>query len=534
MPVIYQNPILPGFYPDPSICRVGEDYYLVTSSFEFFPGLPVFHSRDLIHWQQIGHVLDRPSQLNLDGVAASRGLYAPTIRYHQGVYYVINTLVANPDARDSVHKSDGCYNFIVTATNPAGPWSEPHWLFDAPGIDPSLFFDDDGRAWYCGNRIPPTGETYVGHREIWLQELNLKTMQFVGEKVSLWDGALKGNLHAEAPHIYKVNGLYYLMIAEGGTAHNHAVTIVRSEKITGPYELNHRNPILTHRHLGLDYPIVGTGHADLVETQNGEWWMVCLAMRPYGGYNHNLGRETFLSPVVWEQGWPIVAPHVGKVLFEGTAPDLPQREWPTQPAQDDFDNHTLALHWNFLRTPRQSFWSLTERPGFLRLALKAETLTEPASPSFVGRRQQHINFEASLAMEFTPRAANECAGLVLLQNDAFQVRCVVTLNETGHPCIRLIRREAGIDSLLAEQTISASAIYLKVEARGQAYQFHLAEQADRWRPLGESVNGRVLSTEVAGGFTGAYLGMYASSNGKPSQNVADFDWFRYAGNIELF
>ena len=234
-----RNPVLPGFYPDPSVCRVGEDYYLVTSTFEYFPGLPIFHSRDLVHWRQIGHALDRPSQLNLDGIAASRGLYAPTIRYHDpsgdgdGRFYITNTLV---DSAYDTYINDGVHerNFIITAKDPAGPWSEPYWLAGAPGIDPSLFFDDapsgagSGRAWYTGNRVPPGGAAYPHHKEIWLQELDLDSMQLTGPRHSLWDGALKGNLETEAPHLYKKDGYYYLLVAEGGTEHHHAVTIARS------------------------------------------------------------------------------------------------------------------------------------------------------------------------------------------------------------------------------------------------------------------------------------------------------------------
>jgi len=331
---IFHNPILPGCYPDPSICRVGEDYYLVTSTFEYFPGLPIFHSRDLVHWHQIGHVLDRASQLPLDEVRPSGGLYAPTIRFSNGTFYVINTLV------DGKTKSG---NFIVTARDPAGPWSEPDWLEAAQGIDPSLFFEDNGKVWYVGTRLRANRE-YEGHTEIWLQELDLSSMQLVGEIYILWDGALKKAIWAEAPHIYKIHGLYYLMIAEGGTAHNHAVTIARSDKLSGPYEVNPRNPILTHRHLGLDYPIVGTGHADLVETQTGEWWLVCLAMRPYGGYFYNLGRETFLVPVRWEEGWPVVSPGIGRVELTYPAPNLPEHPWPEIPARDDFDTSALAFH----------------------------------------------------------------------------------------------------------------------------------------------------------------------------------------------
>lgn len=517
MPKTFRNPILPGFYPDPSVCRVGDDYYLVTSTFEYFPGLPVFHSRDLVHWRQIGHVLDRPSQLPLDGIRFSRGLYAPTIRYSNGTFYVINTLV------DGKTRSG---NFIVTATDPAGPWSEPYWLDPAPGIDPSLFFDDDGRAWYVGNRIP-ADRHYEEHREIWLQELDVQSMRLVGEVYALWDGALKGAFHAEAPHIYKVDGRYYLMIAEGGTAHHHAVTIARSDAITGPYQSNRANPILTHRHLGLDYPIVGTGHADLVQTQNGEWWMFMLAMRPYGGYFYNLGRETFLAPVRWEDGWPIVSPGTGKVELSYPVPNLPETTWPQPPARDDFEASTLALQWNFLRTPREEFHSLSARPGHLRLRLRPQQLSEPANPSFVGRRQQHIHFQAQCAMEFTPRSENECAGMVLLQNNDFHFRFVIT--QAAEPVIRLIERSHGKETLLAEQPVPAGKLYLKVEAHEQAYSFYVADKPDEWQTVMEDVNGSLLSTPVAGGFVGAYIAMYASSNGQASTNHADFDWFEYTG-----
>ncbi|HMB24079.1 MAG TPA: family 43 glycosylhydrolase, partial [Anaerolineales bacterium] len=413
-----------------------------------------------------------------------------------------------------------------TATDPAGPWSEPYWLESAPGIDPSLFFDADGRVWYTGNRIPAQVQ-FEGHREIWLQELDLQSMSLVGDTYSLWDGALRGGVHAEAPHLYKVDGRYYLMIAEGGTAHHHAVTIARSDSITGPYEGNRANPILTHRHLGLDYPIVGTGHADLVQTQNGEWWMFMLAMRPYAGYFYNLGRETFLAPVRWEDGWPIVSPGTGKVEFSYPIPNLPETAWQEIPARDDFDAPTLAFQWNFLRTPREEFYSLSERPGCLRLRLRPQQVSELANPSFVGRRQQHIHFRAQCVMEFTPQSENECAGLVLNQNNNFHFRFVVT--KAAQPVVRLIERANGEDKVLAEQPVQAGKLYLKVEAHEQAYNFYVAAKPDQWQTVAQDIDGRILSTPIATGFVGAYIAMYASSNGQPSTNNADFDWFEYTG-----
>ncbi|MGN8645960.1 glycoside hydrolase family 43 protein [Gracilibacillus sp. HCP3S3_G5_1] len=516
----FKNPIIPGFYPDPSICRVGEDYYLVTSSFEYFPGVPIFHSKDLVNWKQIGHVLDRPEQLNLDQTPNSRGIYAPTIRYHDGVFYMITTFV--------VSKTGARRNFYVTATDPAGPWSNPNWLEDAPGIDPSLLFDDDGKVYYTGNRKPPSGPKYKKHNEIWLQELDLEKKQLVGPKYSLWDGALK-NAHAqEAPHLYKINGWYYLIIAEGGTGHTHAVTIARSKEVTGPYEMTETNPILTHRHLGNNHPIVNVGHADIVETQHGDWWMVALASRPYGGYYRNLGRETFLVPFIWEDGWPIVNPGKGIIEPEMAFPSLPEYKWPALPHSDSFEAEQLDYRWNFLRTPRGEFWSLTERPGYLRLKAKPETIMEEENPAFIGRRQQHINFFAQTVMEFEPKTEHESAGLVLLQNHHFQFRVEVFL-EGDQTFIRLIRREAGEDEALVKQQVDKDKLYLKVEAYGQDYSFFYTTKPFNWRILAENVDGRILSTDVADGFVGAYIGMYCSGNGKATSNHADFDWFEYHG-----
>lgn len=347
----FRNPVLPGFYPDPSAIRVGEDYYLVTSSFEFFPGVPIFHSKDMVNWRQLGHVLDRPSQLNLDQTLPSMGIWAPTIRFHEGIFYMITTYVDNDKNQ---------HNFYVTATDPAGDWSDPVWLEDAPGIDSSLFFDEDGKVYYTGNRVPPEGQDYPKHMDIWLQEIDLGQGKLVGPKHSIWQGALKVAHAQEGPHIYKIGGWYYVLIAEGGTGHTHAITIARSRSVTGPYEGHKANPILTHRHLGRAYPIVNVGHGELIETQHGDWWMFCLASRTSGGYYRNLGRETFLTPVAWENEWPVVNPGKGVLEFESPAPDLPETTWPQLPACDDFEGAELAPVWNFLRTPRGEFWSLSD------------------------------------------------------------------------------------------------------------------------------------------------------------------------------
>jgi alpha-N-arabinofuranosidase len=320
--------------------------------------------------------------------------------------------------------------------------------------------------------------------------------------------------------------MYYLMVAEAGTSHDHAVTIARSNTITGPYRGNPRNPILTHRHLGLDYPIVNVGHADMVETQTGEWWMVMLASRPYGGYFRNLGRETFMVPMCWEEEWPVVSPGIGRVEFLHPAPDLAEHPWPYIPACDHFEAQELGFQWNFLRTPHEDFWTLTERPGYLRLRLHPQMISKWENPSFIGRRQQHLHFVVCSVMEFVPRNTNEEGGLVLLQNSDFQYRFVSLLTE-HMTVIRLIKRVSGEETVLAEKPVTAGRVYMKIEAREQEYTFSFATSMEAWEILYEQADGRILSTDIAGGFVGAYIGMYASSNGQPSKNVADFDWFEY-------
>jgi xylan 1,4-beta-xylosidase len=542
---VFNNPVLPGFYPDPSICRVGEDYYMINSSFTFFPGIPIFKSTDLVNWEQIGHVLDRASQLNLEGAGYSGGIFAPTIRYNDGVFYVITTNMSNGG------------NFIVTAKDPKGPWSDPYWIKDAVGIDPSLFFDEDGKVYYTGTRTSKNPE-YMGDHEIWLQEIDLNRMEFIGESYILWKGALKNASFVEGPHLYKVNGFYYLIISEGGTGHNHSVTIARSKNVLGTYEGNPGNPILTHRHIGKGYSISNPGHADLVETQNGEWYMVALASRPYGGNFKNLGRETFLIPVTWEDEWPIVSPGTGRLEFTYEVPSLPVSIVKEIGVRDDFNSEVLNYKWNTIRTPKEQFWSLTEKPGFLRLKVgradMLDILSPPPfgpfanyniernneSPSFIGRRQQHINFEACTKMEFNPQNEYETAGIALVQNDNHQFRLEYSI-ENGQKVIRLFKctskinldfRAAtfsyeNIESKLAHKVFSSEVVYLKVTAKGQDYNFYYGASLEEMELLAENIDGRILSSDVAGGFVGTYIGLFASSNGKVSDKVADFNWFDY-------
>lgn len=516
MPERIRNPILPGSHPDPSVCRAGEDYYLVTSTFEYFPGLPVYHSRDLVHWRPLGHVLDRPGQLDLDGVRPSGGLFAPTIRHHDGTFYVVCTLVDGP-------RRSG--NFLVTASDPAGPWSDPVWLEGAPGFDPSLLFDEDGRVWFHGTRQLPLART--GRTEVWLRELDLRRRALTGRRRALWTGALVDALWAEGPHVYRVGGRYVLVAAEGGTSGDHAVTAARAERVTGPYEGCPRNPLLTHRHLGASHPVVGPGHADLVETPAGEWWAVLLARRAYGGPFTNLGRETFLVPVVWEDGWPVFCPGVGQVPMELAGPDLPAHPWPAQPVRDDFDAPALAPAWSVVRTPREESWTLRERPGHLRLRLRPPSLADRDHPSFVARRQQHADFGAMCVLDFAPAGEDECAGLALRLDDDHHVLLVVSRGGEGR-VVRAVRREGDRATVLGEAPVAPGRVLLGVEARGQDYELRFGAEPEAWRTLAH-VDGRLLSSHPPGVFTGAVVGMYASANGRRGDGAADFDWFEYRG-----
>ena len=498
----FQNPIIPGFHPDPSICRVGDDYYLVNSSFEFFPGVPIFHSRDLVHWRQIGYCLTRKSQLNLDHARASGGIYAPTLRYRNGTFYMITTLV------------DTGGNFFVTATNPAGPWSEPVWV-DHAGIDPSLLFDEDGTVYY--DRHEGMADGYIGQAKI-----NLQTGKLDGDFKEVWRGT--GGIWPEGPHLYKINGKYFVMIAEGGTSYDHMVTIARSDSPWGPFVPNPRNPILTHRNRP-DSSIQALGHADLVETPDG-WWLVCLGIRPQGGKFHHLGRETFLAPVTWsEDGWPVVNGN-GTLETNMTAPRLPQHPWEKEPARDEFNPPALGLQWNFLRNPHVGDYSLTEHPGWLRLNGSAVTLNDQDSPAFVGRRQTDLACRASTRLAFNPQHENEEAGLVLRGNEKNHCEIGVTLKDGKRQVFFRKTLDGKIIEPVQYEEIGSGDVILSVVASPLVYEFSCALAKGPAKKLGTALTCD-LSSEKVGGFTGVFLGLYATGNGQKSTRPADFDWFEY-------
>jgi alpha-N-arabinofuranosidase len=544
----FENPIISGSYPDPSICRVGNDYYLVNSSFEYFPGVPIFNSRDLVHWQQIGYCLTRKSQLNLDKMRSSGGIYAPTIRYDKGTFYMVTTCV------------DCGGNFYVTAKDPAGPWSEPVWL-DNQGMDPSLFFDDDGMVYYTRHEGPGNG--YIAQRT-----LNLETGKLEGPLKNIWRGT--GDIWAEGPHLYKItrlgegaeqttkdantpsrsrDGKYYLMISEGGTGYEHMVTIARSDSPWGPFDSDPDNPILTHRHRPKS-PIQAVGHADIVETPDG-WWLVCLAIRPQGGRFHHIGRETFLAPVEWnDKGWPVVNDN-NALEFTMKAPKLPQHPWPKPPARDDFDTDKLTLQWNYLRNPYEDNYSLTQRPGYLRLYGSAVTFNDQDSPTFLGRRQADLDCTASTLLEFDPEKENEEAGLVARIYDGFHYEIGITLRDGKRQVfLRKVVRNKIIEPVKYIE-VQAGPVILSIKASPLSYEFScqswhgLPARGSTAKPVPSEVEGIAVQPIVLGTartkdlsvenigfdrgmcFTGVYFGMYSSGNGSKCTTPADFDWFEY-------
>ncbi|MCX6144997.1 MAG: glycoside hydrolase family 43 protein [Ignavibacteriales bacterium] len=539
------NPILAGFYPDPSICRVGSDYYLVCSSFSYFPGIPIFQSKDLVNWKQIGHVMDRPEQLNLDSLGVSRGIFAPAIRYNKGLYYLTCTLV------------DKGGNFVVTAKRPEGPWSNPIWLPHVNGIDPSLFFDDDGKAYILYNSIPPDDKPlYDGHRTIRMRRFDAANLKVVSEEKIIINGGVdisKKPIWIEAPHIFKVGRVYYLIAAEGGTAGWHSEVVFRSTNAEGPYVPYEKNPILTQRTLDpqREFPVTSTGHADLVQMENGTWWAVFLGCRPYRPFDqgyYNTGRETFLAPVAWRDGWPIINPDLEKVQYHYPLPiKLPAAIGATPhggniKVRDEFFSGKLDFHWELLRTPRERWYSLSERKGLLAMRVRPETCSDPVNPSFVGRRQQHLVGSASVRLEFVPAAENEKAGMLVFQNEKhFYYICKSVTN--GLPVVQLYKSttdnksDSRMDLLVSrefEPRVKSKAVLFKIEAHGNTYSFSFAVEKDKWILLSENVDATFLSTRIAKGFVGCMYALYATSLGKSSGSTAYFDWFESAGNDEVY
>lgn len=512
-PSDYRNPILQGFYPDPSITRVGTDYYLVTSTFAYFPGIPIFHSRDLVHWTQIGNAISRSAQLNFGNLGLSRGVFAPTISHKDGTFYILNTCV------------DCGGNFVITARDPAGPWSDPTWLPDLEGgIDPALFFDADGRSWIINNGPPEGTPRYQGHRAIWIQEFDLQHLRTTGPRRVLVDGGVDPSTNPiwiEGPHILKVGSFYYLVCAEGGTALGHSQVVLRSNSVTGPYTPFPGNPILTQRDLPTDraHPITSAGHAQLVQTPDGAWWATFLAVRPYQGDYYNTGRETFLLPVTWTDGWPRILPRGQAIPNTHARPNLPRQRPPAIPTngpfslREEFNGTALAPYWMMVRNPRGDWLRLHN--GALALTARPVPLGGMGNPAFVVRRQQHMNAEAETLLRFNPLHPADIAGIAAFQNDEHFYALSVG-RDGPHVTLRLHRRAGPGDPnwglVIATARLPGQhgdPVRLRITTDSRTYGFFYAGPRGPWRQLGSAQDGTILSTRTAGGFVGAVFGMFA-------------------------
>ncbi|HEY2418961.1 MAG TPA: glycoside hydrolase family 43 protein [Steroidobacteraceae bacterium] len=502
----YRNPVLAGFYPDPSVTRVGNKFYLVNSTFTYFPGIPVFESGDLVHWRQIGNAVDRVSEISFDGLDVSRGLFAPTIRYHCGTFYIINTAVA----------SGG--NFYLTATNPAGPWSAPHWLPEIDGIDPSFFFDTDGKAYVLNNGPPEGTPLYEGHRAIWIQAFDLFSHKLIGPRKVLLNGGIDFASHPlwiEGPHMYRRGRWYYLMCAQGGTSSGHSEVVLRSHSPWGPFSAFTGNPILTQRDVDARRadPIVNAGHADLVEGPDHSWWAVFLAGRGYGEGHFNTGRETFLLPVSWRHGWPIILDHGRSVPYvlpgprflamaSDLAPTTGNFTW-----RDDFDGDTLKPEWLHVRTPTHPWVDLASRHGWLRIEPQVMPLDGLGNPSFLARRQQHMSFEATTAFEL-PGSQSIVAGIAAFQNQSYWY-FLGARHEGDRVRIFLEKKSGGaVQTVAATLTTAQPLMKLKISAASGAYSFFY-DAGGGWQTLVSADDGSILSSDVAGGFVGAVVGPFA-------------------------
>lgn len=500
----FRNPVIPGFYPDPSVVRVGNFFYLVNSSFGFFPGLPIFRSRDLVNWTQIGNAIDRPGMVDFSGIGINRGLFAPTIRHNAGRFYIVNTCI------------DCGLNFIISARDPAGPWSAPVYLPEIDGIDPDLFFDSDGSVWIANNGPPEGSPRYDGHRAIGLQQFDLKQLKLVGPRRVIVDGGVhpeRNPIWTEGPHIVRRDGWYYLFAAEGGTAGDHSETVYRARRVTGPYAPGPVNPILTQRDLPPDRPdpVMATGHVDPVQDRSGKWWAVFLGTRPHKANLSNLGRETFLLPMKWPRGgWPVILPPGTPVPLTLAGPvALSARDhW-----RDDFVAPKLAPRWLMLRTPREPWHSLLAVPGNLSLTPRPETLSGSDNPSFLALRQQHRNALIETEISFAPSRPGDRAGLAVFADERHHYFFGIVGGE--NPAIVVAARSSENDPE-AGRVISTIAIAqqrsvrLRVSIAGGFVSFAYALPGGPWQTVVDRSDAVELASEATNQFTGTVIGPYAS------------------------
>lgn len=481
------NPVIPGFHPDPSVCRVGDKFYLVNSTFQYFPGVPVFESTDMQHWTQIGNVLDRPSQLPLKGASSWLGIYAPTIRYNDGVYYMITTNVGNGG------------NFMVTASDPRGPWSEPMWL-EQQGIDPSLYFED-GKCYMVSNP----------DNTIMLCEIDPNTGGQLTPSKPIWRGT--GGRYPEGPHIYKKDGYYYLLISEGGTEIAHKLTMARSRNIYGPYEGCPNNPIFTHCNMaGQSSQIQGTGHGDLVQGADGKWWISFLGFRFIGGSYHHLGRETFVLPVEWPKGgWPVInGGKPAEVVGLSTAI--------ANSCSTSFAN--IGHEFIHIQQPVEERY---EHVGTaLRLHCSKSTLTANEQPTFIGRRMQNPIMTSTTKVDATGLQPGDEVGMTLYQIHDGHSEIVMGRDNDGKYYLTVRHRIKSLEKEEPRKYIDSPCQYMRIQSTTpEMITFLAGTTPDNMQQLGY-IDAPLLSTEVVGGFTGTILGIYATGKG-----YADFSFFDY-------
>lgn len=509
----FYNPILPGWYSDPSICTNGEgDYYLVTSTFTYFPGVPIFHSRDLVNWEQKGHVLTRPSQLqNMEKQHVSGGIFAPDIAYNPAnkTYYMITTNV-------------GSGNFFVKTQDPTGEWSNPVMLPEVQGIDPAFFFDEDGKAYIVNNDDAPNGAPeYPGHRTVRVVEFDTATDRCVGERKIVVNKGVRPEekpIWCEGPHIYKINGKYYLMTAEGGTSTWHSEVIYRGDSPMGPFTPWEGNPILTQRTLdkSRQNPVTCAGHADIVQGPDGEWWGVFLACRPIQDDIENLGRETFIMPVKWtEDGWPYMTRQNEEVPLQLSKNGYRRSENATFgnfAHTDNFTDSVLSYKWHTLRGPATEYYSLTTNPGHLTIKCADVKSTDKAVLPYVGRRIQHHKYTAGTKLTFVPENDSECAGMLLFKDEVHQYFLGKDSKDSRQRMVLRRITENGNEEIAAKELDPDNkSVNLMIESQGLNLDFKYSlDNGNTWETLASGLDAGFMSTARAGGFTGTTVGLYAS------------------------
>ena len=517
------NPVLKGFNPDPSIIRVEDDYYIATSTFQWFPGVQIHHSRDLINWQLLMRPLDRIKQLNMKAVPDSGGIWAPCLTWDNGAFYLVYTVT---DELNSIAKD--LNNYLVTSEDITGPWSDPVYL-NSTGFDPSLFHDDDGRKWLV-NMVwdhRPGKNPFHG---ITLQEYSPSERKLIGESKMIFEGTDLGS--TEAPHLYRHNGCYYLLTAEGGTGWEHAVTVARAEKINGPYQIHPDNPILTSagdRSLALQK----AGHADIVKTQNGEWYMAHLSSRPLPKTDRCiLGRETSLQKIVWKNDWPYLASGQNRPQEHVPGPNLPAATGNTVSERDDFDSETLGIDFQMLRVPLdEDSLSLTERPGFLRLK-GGQSLQSRFDQALVARRQQAFCYTARTCLEFFPDSFQQMAGLVCYYSTRLYHYLYMSTDEQAGTCLYVqTADDSRITYPLGDTFIDlkgANRVFLSASMKYDKLDFDYSPDGHQWHPACGGLDSSILSDDYGTqwGFTGAFVGL-ACQDLSGSRKHADFDFFEY-------